>query len=279
MCRELSELKFIVFDVETTGLEPELGDRIIEIGAVKVDRGKTVDRFSSLVNPHVAISSGAFEVNRITQDMLKSAPSPSEILPKFMDFIRGNILFAYNANFDIGFIRQELNILKYPFPQDLLIIDILSMAKSLLPNSGSYSLNSVARYFDIVSEQKHRALEDAEVSFKVLERLFNILKNRGMDDFSYVKNTFSINKEVIEKAIADKISEIQEAINLGVKVKLKYFSSFNGEVSEREVTPRRIMKENNKDYLVGYCHLRGDERTFRIDGILHIEILSDKIKY
>ena len=70
-----------------------------------------------------------------------------------------------------------------------------------------------------------------------------------------------------------KIAKIQEAMDLKVKLKIKYLSSSNAEVCEREVIPKEIKQENNRSYLVGYCCLKNEERTFRIDGLLHLEIL------
>jgi predicted DNA-binding transcriptional regulator YafY len=70
-----------------------------------------------------------------------------------------------------------------------------------------------------------------------------------------------------------KIASIQEAIDLGVKLKIKYLSSASATLTERQVIPKEIKQENNRSYLVGYCCLRNEERSFRIDGILHIEII------
>lgn len=273
MQTKLSALKFAVFDVETTGLEPNSGDRIVEIAAVKAEGERIIDRFHSLINPDVPISHAAFEVNGISSEMLKNAPKPDKIIPKFMDFVKRNVLFAYNANFDAGFLKQELELLNLGLPPDLLIIDMLSMARALVSGLERYSLSSIAEHFGLLEHQKHRALEDSEMSFKVLERLFGILKTKGLDDFSYLKNVFCIDKELTNKLISERIAEIQEALSLEVKLKIKYFSSLRKELTEREVTPKEIIKENNKDYLMGYCHLRRKDRIFRIDGILQLEIV------
>ncbi|MEK6714633.1 MAG: 3'-5' exonuclease [Candidatus Omnitrophota bacterium] len=193
----LSELKFVVFDVETTGLEPESGDRIVEIAALKSKGEKVVDRFHSLINPKVPVSAGAFAVNGITLDMLKSAPRPSEIIPKFVDFIKRDALFAYNANFDAAFLAQELKLLGENLPQELIIIDILAMARSLVTNLFSYKLESVAKHLGYAQVQKHRALEDVKMSFFILQKLFAILKTRGRDDFLQIKNLYGISLQNI----------------------------------------------------------------------------------
>lgn len=271
MQAKLSDLKITLFDVETTGLEPEAGDRIVEIAALKAEGGRIIAKLQSLINPQVPVSKAAFAVNGITNQMLKDAPKPEEIIPQFMDFVKGDALFAYNAAFDAGFLRQELKLLGESLPPDWLIIDMLAMARALVPNLGGYKLNEVAKHFGVCNPQRHRALEDVEMAFEVLQRLFDIFIKQGVDDFTYLKNIFCIDKTLANKSVADRITEIQEAISLAARLKIKYFSLFRGELTEREVSPREIIREAGKDYLVGYCHLRKEERTFRIDGILHLE--------
>ncbi|MDP1854310.1 MAG: exonuclease domain-containing protein [Candidatus Omnitrophota bacterium] len=271
---KLSEIKFVIFDVETTGLEPESGDRVVEIGAVKAEGTNIIERFHSLINPGVSVSRGAFAVNGITSEMLENAPPPLEVIPRFMDFIKGeNALFAYNANFDESFMKNELKLINEVFPSELLTIDILAMARALIPNLLSYKLSGVAKHFEIAKPQKHRAADDVEMSFEILQKLFSIFKAQGYDEFSYICNLFCIDKQVTDKAISERIAEIEEAISLGVKLKIRYFSVFRGEFTEREVMPLEIIKQEGKYCLVGYCHLRAEERTFMIDGILHLEIV------
>lgn len=271
--RELSELKFVVFDVETTGLEPAAGDRVVEIGALKFEAGVVIGKFHSLVNPGVPISAGAAAVNGITARMLKGAPLPSEAIPKFMEFIKGSVLFAYNAPFDAGFLKQELKLLGIGLPRDCLIIDILAMSRAFLPRLERHALGFVARHFGVLSPQTHRALGDVEMSFKVLEKLFAIAKAKGLGRLNDIKNIFGIDKEVIGKAISARIAEIHEAIGIGAKIKIRYFSVSGGECTERQVTPLSLTKLEGKDCLVGYCYLRGTERNFRIDRIMHLEII------
>lgn len=92
MDKNLEEVEFTIFDTETTGLEPQSGDRIVEIAGVRLKGKETISTFQSLVNPHRAISEGAFQVNRITQDMLKGAPEADAVLPEFLEFAKGSCL-------------------------------------------------------------------------------------------------------------------------------------------------------------------------------------------
>ena len=103
--KELSQ-SFVVFDIETTGFS-NVNDKITEIGAVKIENFKVVDRFSELINPQKDISYKIQELTGITNDMVRDKPTIEEILPKFMEFVGDSVLVAHNAAFDVGFIKKN----------------------------------------------------------------------------------------------------------------------------------------------------------------------------
>lgn len=273
MNRYIDEVEFTIFDTETTGLEPESGDRVVEIAAMRFKGKEKIATFQTLVNPHRLISEAAFNVNHIAQDMLKDAPDIDAAMPEFLSFIQGTCLCSYNAGFDLEFLNNELKLMGRPLLEDVLVVDILKMAKRLLPGLERYALWFVADKLGIKTEQKHRALSDAELTFQVFEKLKVILHTKGIFDFMDFSSLFSINAAFLDDVNNQKVAKIQEAMDLGVKLKIKYLSSSSSEVTEREVIPKEIRQERNSAYLVGYCCLRNEERTFRIDGILHLEIL------
>ncbi|MBU1090419.1 MAG: 3'-5' exonuclease [Candidatus Omnitrophica bacterium] len=92
MSKNLNEIEFTIFDTETTGLDPKTGDRIVEIAAIKFRGDQRIATLQSLINPQRDISEAAFQVNKITQEMLKEAPTADKIIPKFLDFIKGSCL-------------------------------------------------------------------------------------------------------------------------------------------------------------------------------------------
>jgi DNA polymerase III alpha subunit (gram-positive type) len=157
--------------------------------------------------------------------------------------------------------------------QGFVVLDILKMARRLLPGLERYALWFVAERLGLKARQMHRALSDVELTLGVFKMLKEILRDKGIVDFTYFSNLFAINRDFLENINAQRISQIQEAIGLGAKLKIKYLSSSGVEVTEREVIPTEIRQENSRSYLVGYCCLRNDERTFRIDGILHLELI------
>lgn len=273
MNRNIEEVEFTIFDTETTGLEPKSGDRIIEIAAVRLKGGKKLAEFESLVNPHRAVSPAAFAVNRISPEMLDSAEEIGLVLPRFLDFIRGSCLCSYNAAFDIGFLDNELELIKQKPLDGIVVVDILKMAKRLMPGLQRYALWFVAQKLGVNFSQEHRAMADVEMAIEVFYKLKELLKNKEITDFKNFSNLFSISSKLLEDLTNQKISEIQQAIDLGVKLRIRYLSSVTAQPSQREIAPREIKRENNQYYLVAYCFLRNEERSFRLDGILHFEII------
>lgn len=273
MRKDIHEIEFTIFDTETTGLDPDSGDRIVEIAGIRFMGKERLATFQSLINPSRSISEAAFAVNRITPDMLKNAPSMDKVMPDFLRFIRGSCLCSYNAGFDLKFLNQELKLLGSSLDEDIVVVDILKMARRLLPALERHALWYVADKLGVRDTQEHRALSDVKLTLDVFERLNAILESKGIIDFTNFSSLFAINDNFLKNMDAQKIAQIQEAIGLGVSLKIRYLSSSGAEVTEREVVPKEIKQEKGRSYLVGYCCLRKEERTFRVDGILHLEIL------
>ena len=107
MIKTLSQ-SFVVFDIETTGFS-STNDKITEIGAVKIENYKVVDRFSEFINPERDISYKIQNLTGITNDMVKDKPTIEEVFPKFLEFIGDSVLVAHNADFDMGFIKKNVD--------------------------------------------------------------------------------------------------------------------------------------------------------------------------
>ena len=140
MNRNIDDIEFTIFDTETTGLEPQSGDRIVEIAGIRFKGKEKISTFQALVNPRRNISAGAFAVNRISQEMLKDAPPIEEVMPGFLNFIQGSCLCSYNAGFDLEFLNNELKIIGKDELQDFVVVDILKMARRILPGLERYAL-------------------------------------------------------------------------------------------------------------------------------------------
>jgi DNA polymerase III epsilon subunit family exonuclease len=270
MDKNIEEVEFVIFDTETTGLDPGSGDRIVEIAAMRFKSLEKLGQFQSLINPGRQISPQAFEVNRISPDMLADSPKAEEVLPGFLDFIKGSCLCSYNLPFDLGFLNNELKLAKLSTLENFTLIDILAMSRKLLPKLQRHALCSVAYSLGIESKQEHRALADVELTWEVFKQLRAKLQEKGVGGFRDFLHLFGMSKGAANSINEQKIAKIEEAIEQGLKLRIKYFSRSTSVVSEREVLPKEIKIEQKQAYLVGLCFLRNEERTFRIDNILDI---------
>jgi len=164
----LSNVIFVAFDTETTGLSPTK-DRIVELGAVKFRSGKVLETKSWLIQPGRDIPYKAIEIHGIDNDMVKDEPSFKEIYPSFRQFIDGTVLIAHNARFDIAFMKEELmrNDLK---PPPSVVIDSLSLFRNWFPESQSHSLEGLSTYLNINPGALHRALADSWLIFRILSK-------------------------------------------------------------------------------------------------------------
>ena len=163
---------FVVFDIETTGFSP-VTNRIIEIGAVKVDKGQIVDRFSVFVNPQVPIP---FEIEKLTginDSMVMEAETIESVLPQFLDFVGDAVLVAHNANFDVSFIKE--NAKRQQIPVDFTYVDTVGIARMLLTGQSKYTLDAVAKTLKISLENHHRAVDDAECTAEIFMKFIEML--------------------------------------------------------------------------------------------------------
>jgi len=181
---------FVIFDLETTGLSPRYGDRMIEIAALKVNvplrrvsdgKGWALnlnalcpgERFSSLLNVDQAISYEAYQVNGITAGMLKTAPRADEILPEFLKFINQGCLIGHNVRFDLGFLTNELSLAGLML-EATHFLDTVRLARRVLPELRRYSLFNLAHALGVGRAQEHRAMSDVELTYDVFRNLLNV---------------------------------------------------------------------------------------------------------
>ncbi|MBR6542564.1 MAG: PolC-type DNA polymerase III [Anaerotignum sp.] len=164
---------FVVFDIETTGLSRET-ENITEIGAVKLQDGKIVDRFSTFVNPEKPISEEITNLTGITNEMVVDAPVIQDVLPKFMEFCGDAVMVAHNANFDMGFIRVNAER-KCGMEVKNTVLDTLELSRSLLPELNKHKLNLVCDHLGVSLEGHHRAVNDAEATAEVFQKFIEML--------------------------------------------------------------------------------------------------------
>lgn len=171
MTQKVDDVLFVAFDTETTGFSSDK-ERIIEIGCVKVKHGKIIDTKEWLINPHHHISKWATKAHGITYDMVKGHPSFEDIYPEFIDYIKGAVLIAHNAPFDVRFIRAEAlrNELTPPCEG---CIDSLHLLRNWYPDEESHTIGHLADVLNIEGGLFHRATSDSVYTVKLI--------NKGME--------------------------------------------------------------------------------------------------
>ncbi len=166
--------KFVVVDIETTGTSYVGGDRITEIGAVRIEDGEIVNCFQTLINPKIGISKEITELTGIDDEMVKDSPEFDEVLPDFYKYCEDCVIVAHNIDFDYNFIKHMSKKSGYVFKNKG--IDTLALSKEILPRLRNHKLNTVCKYFNI-EFLHHRALSDAHATAKLFIELINIKKS------------------------------------------------------------------------------------------------------
>ena len=187
---------YVVFDLETTGFSP-IKDKIIEIGAVKVERGKITERFSTFVNPKVPIPFQITQLTSITDQMVMDAPDIETVLPKFLTFVGDAVLVAHNASFDVGFIEQ--NCRYQDIIPDFTSVDTVAMARILLPTLSKFKLNVVANALHISLENHHRAVDDAGATAEIFVKFVEMLRDRNVDSLRKLNQFGAHNANAVRK--------------------------------------------------------------------------------
>ena len=165
-------MRQVVLDTETTGLEPELGHRIIEVGCIEVvNRRRTGRLFQRYLWPDREIDAGALQVHGLTEEFLKGQPRFAEIAGELLEFIRGAELIIHNAPFDVAFLDAELALLPGPpvtIAASCLVLDTLQMARQMHPGQRN-GLDALCKRYSVDNSQRdlHGALLDADLLLEV----------------------------------------------------------------------------------------------------------------
>ena len=174
---------FTVFDLETTGLDPRKGERIIEIGAVRIEEKQiTEKKFQSMVNPERSISWEAKQVHRITDDDVRLAPTIDIVLPKFLDFAHDSILIAHNAQFDTSFLEQEKECC-WGYVDLPECFCTMRLSQTVFPHEFRHNLDVLAVRLGIpLPTERHRAMPDVLVTALALLKLIDMGNIRSIEE-------------------------------------------------------------------------------------------------
>lgn len=184
-------MNYVVFDIETTGLNPKY-EKIIEIGAAKVRDAKVTDTFSTFVNPGKGLPERIRELTGICDTDVINAPYIEEVLDRFIDFAGDDILLGHNLIFDYSFVKKAAVNQKKAFERNG--IDTLRIARRFLNDLESRNLGFLCEYYHI-HLQAHRALNDALATHELYQRLAADFADRDADLFAPKELVYNVKKE------------------------------------------------------------------------------------
>ncbi len=173
-----------VFDTETTGLDPSKGHRIVEIAGVRIEGGTIMEdtAFTSFVNPEREIPWEAKQINHIADEDVKDAPTIMTVLPDFLSFAQGSILFAHNAQFDMGFLTSEKEFC-WGYVELPECLCTMKLSQNLYPTAFRHNLDVLSERFQMpLPANRHRALPDVIQTAKILLKMIDQNKIMSMDE-------------------------------------------------------------------------------------------------
>ncbi|MCX8084531.1 MAG: 3'-5' exonuclease [Calditerrivibrio sp.] len=183
--KSIYDLTYTVVDIETTGMSPEKGARIVEIAAVRIGEGlrlKKEDTFYSLINPEVTIPYSAFRIHKISNELTKNAPTLEPVLKAFIEYAKDTVIVGQNISFDYSFLSYYANYYGLNF-HNYYIIDTIKVVKKIAPKLKRYNLDSLINYFglwEIVDVgYRHRADYDVMATALIFIRAITIMEHHN----------------------------------------------------------------------------------------------------
>ncbi|MCD6289964.1 MAG: WYL domain-containing protein [Anaerolineae bacterium] len=261
----LDQITFAVIDVETTGLKPGLGHRLCELAIVRGKLGQEPEMFSQRVNPERPVDPDARRVHNIPDEALRQSPRFAEIAPTVRDLLEGTVIVAHNAPFDLGFLAAEWRRLRWP-PPSAHAIDTLSLARRWLRLRRN-SLEHVARSLGVPIHHAHSALGDAQATWSVLKAMVSRLGWGGVRTLGDLISAQGGTIRWPEATWEHLPTPLREALETHRPLWLRYVNA-QGALSERYVEPL----DAYDGYLIAYCHLRREQRAFRLDRIMEMRL-------
>lgn len=260
----LAQADFVVFDFETTGLDVSQGARIVEIGALKLSAGDVVDHFVTLVDPEVPVPADATAVHGLTDADLAGQAKLAEAFPRFVAFAADAALVAHNLPFDLSFAAaatKELGLAKIRNAT----VDLLGLARRCWPGLASYSLENLARSFNVTNPAPHRSLGDVAVESQLLLALAAVARASfeaaAVGDLVLLSRGLPAGEDVPAETVValDWAAAAREAVPI-------IYRGSKGE-SSRSITPYGIRARGDRCYVAAYCHASGAKREFRLERV------------
>jgi DNA polymerase III epsilon subunit family exonuclease len=277
LLQKLCDTPLCFIDVETTGTSPEYGDRVIEIGVVRVENGVRVAELAQLIDPQRRISPGITTLTGISMEMVAGQPRFAEVLPGLLELTRGAAILGHNVRFDLGFLRKEMRRCGIEIDQAMgnaPVFDTVRIARRRFGRGGN-GLQRLAFRLNVFPSVAHRALADAQTTHSIFEKLmepcggWQICLCDAMREQGGPMNLLpaSAKEELLPL-------ELEEALEQRVPVMMEYLDAADVRTN-RVIQPLEIRRRGGVMILIAHCQLRNDRRTFKLERIVQLKRMAD----
>ena len=272
LLQRLFDTPLAFLDVETTGASADFGHRVIELGIVRIERGQTVAQHQQLIDPQRRISAGVTVLTGISQQMVEGQPTFAQQLPAAMELLRGAILIGHNIRFDLSFLRKEFRRCGQEITEllgDAHVLDTVRIARRRFGRGGN-GLQTLAPRLGVQPTAAHRALADAQTTAAAFERLmqpvggWNICLCDAIREQGGPMGLLPVSPRESLLPL-----ELEEALEQKKPVRMEYLDAHQSR-TERVIGPLHVRRFNGELLLVAHCHLRGEQRTFKLERIVKL---------
>lgn len=272
LIQTLHDTPLAFLDVETTGASAEFGHRVIELGIVRFERGGKVAEYQQLIDPQRRISPGVTALTGISQAMVASQPTFADQLPAAMALLEGAVILGHNVRFDLSFLGKEFRRSGLQIAQALSnapVLDTVRIARRRFGRGGN-GLQTLAPRLGVHPAVAHRALADAQTTAAVFEKLMEPVGGWGMclcDAIREQGRPMGLLPATPRESLLP--LELQEALEQRRPVRMIYLDAMQSR-TERVIEPMHVRRSHGELMLVAHCHLRGEQRTFKIERIVQL---------
>jgi DNA polymerase III subunit epsilon len=273
----LREIPILFFDVETTGASTEFGDRVIEVGMVRVEAGKVVAEHQQLLDPRRSISRGITALTGITPEMCTGQPTFADALPRMLELMHGAALAGHNVRFDLSFFIGEFRRAGHDLGAlfgHVPVFDTVRIARRRFGRGGN-GLQSLAPRLGIQPTAAHRALADAQTTAGVFDRLLEPVGGWSLmlcDAMKHQGGPMSVLPANPRERILP--LELEEALDRRGPVMMEYLDA-NERRTQRVIEPLEVRRFKGELILIAHCQLRNDRRNFKLERIVQLTRIGE----
>lgn len=265
------DLSIVAFDTETSGPYP-VAHEIVEMGAVKWERGRVVDEFQVLIKPSVPMGEAVIKIHGITNEMVADAPSMDQVIAQFHKFLGGSAIMAHHAPFDLGFLTYEFEKAGLSIPTSPILCTSL-LSRSLIKGCENHRLQTLIPFLKIPQGTAHRALDDAKACLQVGLECFRLMGDKKtLADLQAVQaKQLSWPNYLLMKSGSEAIAKVVESLQK--KKDLDIIYQGGSAKGTRRITPIGIVRNPDGDFVYAKCHLDGAEKRFYLNKIKDLTVV------